>query len=143
MPSDAEYSSMETFLQVLKPIVEIKETLGGEKLVTISAVRPLLHKLLLKHLIDKPSDSSLAKKILMIDLKDRNSDIMSLINKVCFLDPRFKVLVFMADSDKSCTIALVKEEAQKQSNYSTSANTSTSTVNLSDDDDAPPSSKKA
>ena len=74
MPSDAEYSSMETFLQVLQPIVEITETLSGEKLVTISAVRPLLHKLLSIHLIEKPSDSSLAKeikKILMIDLKDR------------------------------------------------------------------------
>ena len=42
MPSDTEYSSMETFLQVLQPIVEIIETLGGEKLVTISAVRPFL-----------------------------------------------------------------------------------------------------
>jgi len=49
----------------------------------------------------------------------------------------------MADSDKSCTIASVKEEAQKQSNDSIRANTSTSTVNLSDDDDAPPSPKKA
>jgi len=80
MPSDAEYSLMETFLQVLQPIVEITETLGGEKLVTTSAVRPLLHKLSSIHLIDKPSDSSLAKKIkkiLMIDLKDRYSDIMS------------------------------------------------------------------
>ena len=78
MPSDAEYSSMETFLQVLQPIVEITGTLGGEKLVAISAVRPLLHKLLSIHLIEKPSDSSLAeeiKKILMIDLKNRYDNI--------------------------------------------------------------------
>ena len=144
MPSDAEYSSMETFLQVLQPVVEITETLGGEKL---SAVRPLLHKLLSIHLIEKPSDSSLAKeikKILMIDLKDRYDNIMSLINKACFLGPRFKAPVFMADSDKSCTIASVKEEAQMQrNNDSTSSNTSTSMVNLSDDDDGPPSPKKA
>ena len=71
----------------------------------------------------------------MIDLKDRYDNIMSLINKVCFLDPRFKALLFMADSDKSCTIASVKEEAQMQNNDSTSSNTRTSTVNLSDDDD--------
>ena len=96
-------------------------------------------------MIEKPSDSSLAKeikKILMIDLKDRYDNIMSLINKACFLDPRFKALVFMADSDKSCTIASVKEEAQMQNNDSTSSNTSTNTVNLSDDDDGPPSPKK-
>ena len=64
MPSDVEYSSMEIFLllQVLQPIVEITETLDGEKLVTISAVRPLIHKLLSIHLIEKPLDSSLAKR---------------------------------------------------------------------------------
>ena len=49
-------------------------------------------------------------------------NIMSLINKACFLDPRFKALVFMADSDKSCTISLVKEEAQIQNDDSTSFN---------------------
>ena len=74
----------------------------------------------------------------MIDLKDRYDNIMSLINKACFLNPRFKALVFMSDSDKSCTIASVKE-AQMQNDDSTSSNTSTSTVNLSDDDDAPSS----
>ena len=50
----------------------------------------------------------------------------------------------MTDSDKSCTIASVKEEAQLQNDDSTSFNTTTSTVNLSDDaDDAPPSPKNA
>ena len=43
MPNDAEISTMETFLEVLQPIVEITETLGGGKLVTISAVRPHLY----------------------------------------------------------------------------------------------------
>ena len=35
MPSDSEISVMEIFLKVLHPIVEITETLGCEKLVTI------------------------------------------------------------------------------------------------------------
>ena len=48
----------------------------------------------------------------------------------------------MADSDKSYTIASVKEEAQMQNDDSTSSNTSTSTVSLSDDDDGPLSPKK-
>ena len=56
MPSDAEISAMETFLEVLKPIVEITETLGGERVVTISAVRPLLHKLLSIHLVERSSE---------------------------------------------------------------------------------------
>jgi len=48
MPSD---STMETFLEVLQPIVQITEILGDKKLVTISAVRPLLYKLLSIHLV--------------------------------------------------------------------------------------------
>jgi len=67
-------------------------------------------------LIEKPSDSSLSKeikKILVIDLKHHYDDIMSLINTACFCDPRIKSLVFMADSDKSCTIASVKEALNK------------------------------
>ena len=84
------------------------------------------------------------KKITMGDLKDRYDDIMSLINKACFLDPRFKALAFMTDSDKSFTIASVDEEAQElNDDDSTSLDTSTSTINLTDDDDAPPPSKKA
>ena len=80
MPSNTEISTMETFLEVLQPIVEITETLGGEKLVTIPAVRPLLYKLLSIHLVETSSDSSLAKtmkKIVMSDLKDRYDDVMS------------------------------------------------------------------
>ena len=147
MPSDAEISTMETFLEVLQPIMEITETLGDEKLVTISAITPLLYKLLSIHLVENSSDSSLAKtmkKIMMGDLKDRYNDVMSLINKACFLDPRFKALAFMADSDKSFTIASMEEEAQVlNDDDSTSLDTSTSTINLTDDDDAPPPSKKA
>jgi len=144
MPSDLEISTMETFLEVLQPIVQITETLGGEKLVTISAVRPLLYKLLSIHLVEKSSDSSLAKtmkNILLGDLKNRYDDVMSLINKACFLDPRFKGLAFMTDSDKSFTIASVEEEAQELSSLE-SLDTSASTISLTDDD-APPPSKKA
>ena len=150
MPSDAEISAMETFLEVLKPIVEITETLGGERVVTISAVRPLLHKLLSIHLVERSSDSPLAKtikKILMADLKDRHSEetVTSLINKACLLDPRFKALAFMIESDKSHVTALVKEEAQKFNHNDSTGSTrsDTSTVNLTEDDDAAPPAKKA
>ena len=38
MPSEAEIKVMETFVEVLKPIVEITEAIGGDKLVTISTI---------------------------------------------------------------------------------------------------------
>ena len=34
---------MESFIKILKPLVEITETMGGQKWVTISAVRPFLY----------------------------------------------------------------------------------------------------
>jgi len=46
IPTDTEVSTMEIFLGVLKPIVDITEAIGGEKLVAIFTIKPLLHKLL-------------------------------------------------------------------------------------------------
>ena len=103
MPSDTEITVMKTLMEALQPMVQITEAIGGEKLVTASAVRPLLHKLLSLHLIESSSDSPLAKtikKILMGDLKDRYNGVMNLINTACLLDPRFKALAFLADNDK-------------------------------------------
>ena len=45
MPSEEEFAAilMESFIKILKPLVEITETMGGQKWVTISAVRPFLY----------------------------------------------------------------------------------------------------
>ena len=37
MPSNAEITAMEVFLEVMKPIVRITEVIGGEQRVTLSA----------------------------------------------------------------------------------------------------------
>ena len=89
-------------MEIMRPIVEITEVIGGEKRVTISAVRPLLHKLMNKHLALKPSDATLAKNIksaLLSDLRSRYADVATetLLNKACFLDPRFKALTFLSE----------------------------------------------
>ena len=44
MPSDNEFATMETYLEVMKPLVEIRGA-RGPKVVTISSVSPLIHKL--------------------------------------------------------------------------------------------------
>ena len=46
MLSDSQFSTLETFCEVMEPLVQITEAIGAEKYVTISSVRPLLHKLL-------------------------------------------------------------------------------------------------
>ena len=81
---------MEVFLEVLKPVVQITEAIGGENRVTISAVRPLLHMLLCQHLADKPSDTYLTKvmkKAMLTDLQGRYNDAEAFLNKACFLIP--------------------------------------------------------
>ena len=53
MPSTTEFAVMETYVQVVKPLVTITEAIGAQKWVTISTVCPLLHKLLTITLIEK------------------------------------------------------------------------------------------
>jgi len=48
-------------IETMKPIVEITEAIRGEKWVTISTVRPLLHGLLDDHLLCSDQDSGLMK----------------------------------------------------------------------------------
>lgn len=54
---------MDVYLDVMKPLVTVTEAISAQKWVTISTLRPLLHKLLKSHLIEKSSDTSLAKKM--------------------------------------------------------------------------------
>jgi len=42
MPQDSEVSTIEVYQTVMKPITKV---IGGEKYVTLSAVRPLIYKL--------------------------------------------------------------------------------------------------
>ena len=116
MPTDTEISNMEGFVETMRPFAEITEVMGKEKQVTFSAVRLFLYKLLSIHLIEKPSDSNVMKQIKQVvksDLEDRYSDphLMMLLNKACFLDPRFKSLSFLSDEDRKSVLLSVEEEA--------------------------------
>ena len=53
--SDSKFVILEEYIATMKPIVEITEAIGEEKWVTISTVRPLIHKLFedCKHLDSK------------------------------------------------------------------------------------------
>ena len=70
MPSDTAICTMEIFIEVLKPVVEITEAIGNEKSFIISTIRPLLYKLLSKEFIDDPSDKPLTKTLECVMLTD-------------------------------------------------------------------------
>jgi len=46
MSSDGDFSTLETFVKVVKPLVEIAEDIGAEKWVTNTVVWLVIHKLL-------------------------------------------------------------------------------------------------
>lgn len=49
MPTESEFTTIEGFVSVMKPLVDITEAIGGEKWITIFTIGPLLHKLLRPH----------------------------------------------------------------------------------------------
>ena len=104
MPSDNEFTVMESYIKIMKPLVDITEIMGAQKWVTISAVRPLLHKLLQVSFQSSTGDSDVEKSMKMSmkqNLSRRYQGItMDLLNKACFLDPRFRSLPFLSSVEK-------------------------------------------
>ena len=115
MPSDSEFDIMEKYVIVMKPLVEITEAIGAEHWITISTLRPLLHKLLHVHLVAKSADSkmeSALKNTMRLDLQNRYvDDALLFLTKAAFLDPRFRMLGFLDSSEREDVISQVKEEA--------------------------------
>lgn len=115
MPSDSKFDTMEKYVIVMKPLVEITEAIGTEQWVTISTLRPLLHKLLHIHLVVNSADSkteSALKNTIRSDLQNRYvDDSLAFLTKAAFLDPRFRMLGFLDLSEREDVISQVQEEA--------------------------------
>ncbi len=112
MPFDQEFKTMEDFVVVMKPLVDVTEVIGAHKWVTISTLRPILYKLLNNHLPPVSGDSELVKsmkKVLSGDLGERyTGDTLQLLTKACFLDPRFKGLKFLSEEHRQDVIFSLK-----------------------------------
>jgi len=61
MHTDTEITTMYDFIQFMQPFVQMTEAIGCEKWVTISSVRPLVHKITNKILPCSEDDSALVK----------------------------------------------------------------------------------
>ena len=82
MPSDTEFAVMESYIEIMKPLVTITEAIGAQKWVTISTVHPLLHKLLNVTLIEKDGDTSQQKAIksaMRMNLQNRYAGAVELL----------------------------------------------------------------
>ena len=91
MPSNSEFNTLEVIVKVMKPLVEITEAIGAEKWVTISVIRPVIHKLLEVYFKPKPGDSKLQRTMKeSMHCKFHQcytGSTLMLLNKAAFLDP--------------------------------------------------------
>ena len=95
MPSPHDFTTLEAVSSVLQPLQVFTDALSGEKNVTVSAVRPLLKHITEKLLLISSDDCNLVKEIketIKEDILARytNEDMVALIDKSTFLDPRFR-----------------------------------------------------
>lgn len=114
LPSE-EFATMDIYIDVMKPLVTITEAIGAQKWMTISTLRPLLRKLLHVHLIGKPDDKRLTKKIKLemhINLSKRNiDDVLTTLSKAAFLDPQLKQLPFLSSTEREDLLESIRKEA--------------------------------
>lgn len=132
MPSDAEFTNIETTVAILGPLSIFTDALPGEKWVNISAVRPLLNHILDTLLNLSDDDIPLAKEMklaISTDLRQRHSepDTSALLDKCTFLHPRF-CTSYLDDSEGTkvritdeAVVLLVNTDASTSSNSTSSA----------------------
>ena len=114
MPSDGEFTTLESFVKVMCPIVRITEAIGAEKWVTISAVRLLLYTLLSGLFCIAEEDTNLKKSMKLAmhsNLATRyTGDLLMMLNIAAFLDPRFRALSFLSGEEKLAVLSAVEKE---------------------------------
>lgn len=116
LPTDAEITAMEVFVEVMKPFVQITEIMGAETWVTSSAVRPLLYKLLYNHLSASSADSRLKKEVKSAILEKLQVCYVSpvslapLLEKSSCLDHRFKGQNLLSLAERNATVQSVEED---------------------------------
>ena len=110
--TDEEFQVIEALSTVLEPFSYLTDALSGEKIVTVSAIRPVM-----KHIAEiltmvKDTDSRFIQEVkqkISNDISKRYDDerIQQLLDKAAFLDPRFKKCV----SNYNDTVEMIEEEA--------------------------------
>ena len=112
--SPQEWHDLEDLIKLLEPFKNATEVLSGQKYPTLSCLGPILADLKEK-IADDPLDSRTmksAKQAMRIDLSERykDSDVLELMNKAAFLDPRFKTLAHLpASTAEDITVSIQKE----------------------------------
>ena len=115
IPTWQDLDVLESMRGALGPLEDFTDMLSGEKKVTVSAIKPVLHILKTKVLKVSDSDTNLTKSIKRkvwdyLQNKYDEADIDGLLNVCTYLDPRFKSMYIDDDVDT----ALVKDRLARE-----------------------------
>ena len=140
IPSWQDCDVLDSIVGALKPLKEMTDVLSGEKGVTVSAVKPIVHYITTEVLVAKDEDTGLTKEMkerMKVDLELRYSDscLDQLLSLASFLDPRFK-LGYVGDQES------VLEEVKQQLSQLV-AESETDSATAAAPENGPPASKKA
>ncbi len=102
VPSWQDLDVPESINQALQPLQEFTDALLGERYVSVSYVKPVLHLMNTSILAAKEEDSDLTKSIKMkileyMNTKYDNPATQELLDMTCFMDPRFKANYIISD----------------------------------------------
>ena len=95
----------------MKPITDITDFIGGEKLVIFSAIQPLIYKLYDSYLkvytTDNPVGKAMKAAMHTKLFQYYNKQTLDILNVAAFLDPHFKSLSFLEEVAKVSTLLTV------------------------------------
>lgn len=111
--SEEEWDVMESMVKVLRPFQVATTVLCNEKMVTISLVRPIIHGLKTKHMIESSEDDNYiqsfkSEAISSLDKRFNKSTNLTSQQISCFLDPRYKSLSHEDEFTRKKVITFVK-----------------------------------
>ncbi|XP_053307988.1 E3 SUMO-protein ligase ZBED1-like [Spea bombifrons] len=115
-----DWSVLQDMVDILKPLAIATSTFTKDQFAGLSLVKPVITSLLYKHLAPNEWDSEFSKNIkkaIHEDLSFKFSDceVNQVLNLACALDPRFRGLDFLSQSDRVETLHLLKHEASNLS----------------------------
>jgi hypothetical protein len=142
--TDDDFSLSEEVVQLMKPLKDITTMMCTEKNPTLSIILPLHSKLVNQLLCPKTDDKPTIrdmKNAMRKDLKERYSHIEPVLRLVTSLDPRFKQLRFLGETEKSSVYSQMVSEVCRVQNMIKVKVESQDTCEAADDDvivDYPP-----
>ena len=115
LPTACEFKLLEDLVEVLKPFKDITSQLSGEKYVTISIIKPILHHVLNDVLKVSGSESACILQIKMemktnLEPRYQDPDVQNILNNACILDPRFKHLPFLENDERQLLLKNILDE---------------------------------